>query len=56
MQKIDFSHRALAEQIKAHSFTREYRAVTIGHLKESSGRVAAPIGRNPRDRKKIGGN
>lgn len=31
--KNDFSHRALAEQIKAHSFTREYRAVTIGHLK-----------------------
>lgn len=50
--KNDFSHRALAEQIKAHSFTREYRAVTIGHLKESSGRVVAPIGRNPRDRKK----
>ena len=51
--KNDFSHRALAEQIKAHSFTREYRAVTIGHLKESSGRVVAPIGRNPRDRKKM---
>ena len=51
--KNDFSHRALAEQIKAHSFTREYRAVIIGHLKESSGRVVAPIGRNPRDRKKM---
>ncbi len=51
--KNDFSHNFLAEQIKEHSFTREYRAVIIGHLKESSGTVDAPIGRNPKDRKKM---
>lgn len=51
--KNDFAHRSLAEQIKAHSFTREYRAVIIGHLKESAGTVIAPIGRKPNDRKKM---
>lgn len=51
--KNDMSHNFLAEQIKEHSFTREYRAVIVGHLKESSGTVDAPIGRNPKDRKKM---
>ncbi|MCR4563732.1 MAG: RluA family pseudouridine synthase [Clostridiales bacterium] len=51
--KNDFSHNFLAQQIKEHSFTREYRAVIIGHLKESEGVVDAPIGRNPKDRKKM---
>jgi len=51
--KNDFSHNFLAEQIKEHSFTREYRAVIIGHLKEPQGTVDAPIGRNPKDRKKM---
>ncbi len=51
--KNDFAHRALAEQIKEHSFSREYRAVVTGHLKEQKGTVVAPIGRNPKDRKKM---
>ena len=40
-------------QIKEHSFTREYNAVVVGHLKENEGTVNAPIGRNPKDRKKM---
>lgn len=51
--KNDFAHKSLAEQIKAHSFTREYRAVIIGHLKAEKGDVVAPIGRNTNDRKKM---
>lgn len=51
--KNDFAHRALAEQIAAHSFTREYRAIVTGHLKTPNGTVTAPIGRDPRDRKKM---
>ncbi len=51
--KNDFAHRALAEQIAAHSFTREYRAILIGHLKTPNGTVTAPIGRDSRDRKKM---
>ena len=31
--KNDAAHRSLAEQIKAHSFTREYRAVVYGRIK-----------------------
>ena len=51
--KNDFAHRALAEQIAAHSFTREYRAIITGHLKTPNGTVTAPIGRDARDRKKM---
>lgn len=51
--KNDFAHKGLASQIKEHSFTREYRAIITGHLKEQKGSVVAPIGRNPNDRKKM---
>ena len=50
--KNDTAHRHLAEQIKAHSFTREYRAVVYGKIRED-GTVDAPIGRSPSDRKKM---
>lgn len=50
--KNDFSHLALSEQIKAHSFTREYSAVVVGAIKED-GTVNAPIGRHKTDRKKM---
>lgn len=51
--KNDFAHTLLAEQIKAHSFTREYEAVVFGNLRDDAGTVNAPIGRNPNDRKKM---
>lgn len=51
--KTNFAHEDLARQIKEHSFTREYYAVVHGNLKEDSGTVDAPIGRNPKDRKKM---
>ena len=51
--KNDISHKHLAEQIKAHSFTREYEAVVFGQLKDDEGTVNAPIGRHPIDRKKM---
>lgn len=51
--KNDKAHIGLAQQIKEHSFTREYNAVICGHLKEQSGTVNAPIGRSPKDRKKM---
>lgn len=51
--KNDFAHISLAEQIKEHSLAREYRAVVHGRLKEMQGRVEAPIGRSPKDRKKM---
>ena len=51
--KNDFAHQGLAEQIKAHSFTRIYEAVAYGAFREESGTVDAPIGRHPVDRKKM---
>ncbi|MDE7225249.1 MAG: RNA pseudouridine synthase, partial [Ruminococcus sp.] len=51
--KNDKSHVHLAEQIKAHSFTREYEAVASGFFKETEGTVNAPIGRHKTDRKKM---
>lgn len=51
--KNDRSHLHLAEQIKEHSFTREYEAVTCGSFREPEGTVDAPIGRHKTDRKKM---
>lgn len=51
--KNDRSHLALAEQIKAHSFTREYEAIAVGAFKDECGTVDAPIGRHHTDRKKM---
>lgn len=50
--KNDFSHNALALQIKEHSFKREYQAVVYGNITEK-GTVDAPIGRSKKDRKKM---
>lgn len=51
--KNDASHLKLAEQIKEHSFTREYEAVACGYFKKTEGTVDAPIGRHKTDRKKM---
>lgn len=54
--KTDEAHRGLAEQIKTHSFKREYRAVTVGHMPEHCGTVSVPLGRSKSDRKKQAAN
>ena len=51
--KNDAAHQSLSEQIKAHSLTREYRALVHGNIKADSGTIDAPIGRHPVDRKKM---
>jgi len=51
--KNDVSHNFISEQIKEHSFTREYYAVNCGRFKEYKGTVDAPIGRDKYDRKKM---
>ncbi len=51
--KNDFAHINLAEQIKAHSFEREYQTVVYGGFKTDCGTVDAPIGRHSVDRKKM---
>lgn len=51
--KNDRAHINLAKQIAEHSFHRAYQAVCYGNIKQDSGTVSYPIGRNPKDRKKM---
>lgn len=51
--KTDETHRSLAEQIEKKTARRIYVAIADGNFREDSGTVDAPIGRNPRDRKKM---
>ena len=51
--KNDAAHAHLAEQIKEHSFTREYEAVVYGNVKADNGSISAPIGRHPVKRKQM---
>ena len=51
--KNDNAHLALSEQLSDRSLSRVYEAVVVGHLKEESGTVDAPIGRHPKNRKKM---
>ncbi len=45
--------RTLQEQMALREIHREYQALVIGNLVEVNGTVEAPIGRSPRDRKKM---
>ena len=51
--KNDRAHLYLSEQLKDHTLARTYEAIVIGGLKEDKGTVNAPIGRSPKDRKKM---
>ena len=51
--KNDATHIALSEQIKEHSFIREYEAVVHGLPKHKEGTINAPIGRHPVKRKQM---
>lgn len=51
--KNDISHNFIAKQLKVHSITRKYFAIVHGVLKEEEGTIHAPIGRHPKDRKKM---
>lgn len=51
--KTQAAHASLARQIKEHTVRRVYEAVVHGNVKDDEGTVSAPVGRNPRDRKKM---
>ncbi|CAA7602852.1 tRNA pseudouridine38-40 synthase [Acididesulfobacillus acetoxydans] len=51
--KTDRAHRGLAAQIKEHSMTRRYQAIVHGLLTEAEGTIDAPIGRDPKQRKRM---
>ena len=51
--KNDRAHLSLARQIADKTAIRRYMALVDGNIKEDSGTVCQPIGRNPRDRKQM---
>ena len=51
--KNDFAHQKLSAQLADHSLARTYECIVTGNLREDSGTVDAPIGRDKRDRKKM---
>ncbi|HBR02261.1 MAG TPA: RNA pseudouridine synthase [Ruminiclostridium sp.] len=54
--KSNEAHLNLSEQIKAHKVQRIYEAIVDGVIKEDSGKISAPIGRHPTNRKKMSVN
>jgi len=51
--KTNEAHLSLAEQIKEHSVTREYFCLACGSFPEERFTVDKPIGRHPKDRKRM---
>lgn len=54
--KNDRAHNCIATQLKEHSITRKYRAIVHGVIEAEEGCVNAPIGRDPKERKKMAVN
>ncbi len=54
--KNDKSHQFIADQLKVHSITRRYQAIVYNTFKTEGGRIEAPIGRDPKERKKMAVN
>ncbi len=52
--KSDVAHRGLAEQLHERQIERRYSALVWGIPKEARGVVDKPLGRNPKNRKKMG--
>ena len=51
--KNDIAHKKLSHQFKIHIITRKYIALVKGIIKEDELTIDKPIGRNPKDRKKM---
>jgi 23S rRNA pseudouridine1911/1915/1917 synthase len=51
--KTDRAHLNLAEQFESRSVMKDYTAMVYGVVKEDSGKIEAPIGRDPRNRVKM---
>ena len=51
--KNDKSHLTLSNLLKDHHITRRYHAIVYGNFKESEGVIEKPLGRSPKDRKKM---
>lgn len=54
--KNNKSHEILSEKLKKHDINRIYVALVEGIVREDKGKIDAPIGRHPLDRKKMSVN
>ncbi len=54
--KSNKAHEILSEKLKTHEIKREYIALAEGIIYENNGKIDAPIGRHPVDRKKMSVN
>lgn len=52
--KNDQSHTSLAEQLANKEVERKYEAIVHGVIEHEEGMIDAPIGRDPKDRQKMG--
>lgn len=51
--KNDKAHLHLSEQIKEHSFFRQYECIALGRFPQECGEIDAPIGRHPVKRQQM---
>jgi len=54
--KNNNAHLKLSEQLKNHQIQRIYEAIVDGIIKDDEGKISAPIGRHPINRKKMAVN
>ena len=52
--KNDLAHESLVQQLVDKTVTRRYTALVHGHIPHDKGTIDAPIGRNTKDRQKMG--
>ena len=51
--RTDSAHRALAAQLSDRTLSRTYLAIVLGRLKDDAGELEGPIGRHPKERKRM---
>ena len=49
----DVAHRGLAAQLRDRTLSRTYLAIARGRVKDDAGELEGPIGRHPRERKRM---
>lgn len=53
VSKTDLAHQGLSEQMKNRKIKRRYLALVHGNIREDKGLIDAPLGRDPKNRKKF---
>ncbi|OFW77968.1 MAG: pseudouridine synthase [Alicyclobacillus sp. RIFOXYA1_FULL_53_8] len=54
LAKSDLAYASLAAQLKEHTMERRYRAIVHGRIDHEEGTIEAPIGRDPKNRQRMG--